>query len=137
MSVSPEVPNTGQIAAAISNDVVRVLHAQTGRGPTHARTTISGDLVICVLADTLTVGERTLVASGQAQSVLDTRSLYQKAMRPELTAAVEILTHRMRAFARHPGWWAHFLTSFSRRCQRREDQARLPLSLWRWPWPLR
>ena len=73
---------------------MRVLHAQTGRGPTFAKTTISGDLVVCVLADTLTVGERTLVENGQAQSVLDTRKLYQKAMRPDLTAAVETHTGR-------------------------------------------
>jgi uncharacterized protein YbcI len=63
MSSSPDQARTGQTAAAISNDVVRILHAQTGRGPTFAKTTISGDLVVCVLADTLTVGERTLVAA--------------------------------------------------------------------------
>jgi uncharacterized protein YbcI len=94
MSSSPNGTTTGQIAAAISNDVVRVLHAQTGRGPTHARTTISGDLVVCMLADTLTVGERTLVENGQEQSVLDTRKLYQNAMREDLTAAVETHTGR-------------------------------------------
>jgi uncharacterized protein YbcI len=94
MSSSPNGTTTGSMAAAISNDVVRVLHAQTGRGPTFAKTTISGDLVVCMLADTLTVGERTLVDDGQAQSVLDTRKLYQNAMRTDLTAAVETHTGR-------------------------------------------
>ena len=94
MSSSPDGVSTGQVAATISNDVVRVLHAQTGRGPTFVRTTISGDLVVCALADTLTVGERTLVENGQAQSVLDTRKLYQMAMRQDLTAAVETHTGR-------------------------------------------
>jgi len=84
----------GALAAEISNEVVRILRAQTGRGPTQARTTISGDLVACLLHDTLTVGERTLVRTGHAQSVLDTRKLYQAAMRSDLTAAVENLTRR-------------------------------------------
>ena len=94
MSGSPDTRGTGQIAASISNEVVQVLHAQTGRGPTFAKTTISGDLVVCLLADTLTVGERTLVESGHAQSVLDTRRLYQMAMRKNLTRAVETHTGR-------------------------------------------
>ena len=82
------------MTAAISDDVVRVLHALTGRGPTFVKTTISGDLVVCVLGDTLTVGERTLVDSGHAEVVLDTRKLYQRAMRSDLTAAVETHTGR-------------------------------------------
>jgi len=93
MSISPD-PRSGQIAAAISNEVVGVLRRQTGRGPTISKTTISEDLVVCVLADTLTVGERTLVDGGHAQSVVDTRRLYQAVIRPALTAAVETHTGR-------------------------------------------
>jgi uncharacterized protein YbcI len=73
---------------------VRILHARTGRGPTRARTTISGDLVVCVLEDTLTVGERTLVKAGQGQTVLDVRKRYQAAMRGDLTGMVEAHTGR-------------------------------------------
>ena len=96
MNSSPDAstPTDGQTLAAISNAVVRILHARTGRGPTEARTTISGDLVVCVLRDTLTVGERTLVNDGQAQTVLDVRKLYQMAMRQDLSAAVETHTGR-------------------------------------------
>ena len=90
----PNEVSAGQLAAAISNDVVRVLHQQTGRGPTHARTAVNGDLVVCVLHDTLTVGERTLVGAGHAQTVLDTRKLYQKAMRSQLVQVVEGHTGR-------------------------------------------
>jgi hypothetical protein len=43
--------------------------------------------IICVLTDALTVGERTRADGGHAQAVLDTRSLYQRAMRADLTAA--------------------------------------------------
>jgi uncharacterized protein YbcI len=94
MSGSPDGTTTGQVAAAISNDVVRVLHARTGRGPTFAKTTVAGDLVVCMLADTLTVGERTLVEDGHPHAVLETRRLYQQAMRADLTAAVERHTGR-------------------------------------------
>ena len=89
MSGSPSSTPVGGIAAAISNDVVRILHSQTGRGPAHAKTVINGDLVVCLLHDTLTVGERTLVESGQSQAVLNVRQLYQRAMRAELSGAVE------------------------------------------------
>ena len=94
MTSSPATPTDGQTVAAISNAIVHILHAQTGRGPTEARTTISGDLVVCVLHDTLTVGERTLVNDGQEQTVLDVRKLYQMAMRQDLSAAVETHTGR-------------------------------------------
>jgi uncharacterized protein YbcI len=94
VSGSQHGTTAGGVAAAISNEVVRVLHMQTGRGPTFAKTTITGDLVVCVLADTLTVGERTLVESGHEEAVLDTRNLHQRAMRALLTAAVEAHTGR-------------------------------------------
>jgi uncharacterized protein YbcI len=94
MTSSPTgVPN-GPLAAAISDTVVRVLREHTGRGPTQAKTTINGDLVVCVLHDTLTVGERTLVASGQSELVLSVRHRYQQAMRPALSAAIESHTGR-------------------------------------------
>jgi uncharacterized protein YbcI len=86
--------STGQVAAAISNDVVRVLHDQTGRGPTQARTTINGELIVCVLHDTLTTGERTLVDAGHEQTVLETRKLYQMAMRRQLVGIIETHTGR-------------------------------------------
>ena len=37
----------------------------TGRGPTRARTTISGDWVFVTLLDTMTKGERQLAANGE------------------------------------------------------------------------
>lgn len=40
--------------AAISNAVVQIVRDYTGRGPTKARTTITGDSVTCVLGDNLT-----------------------------------------------------------------------------------
>jgi uncharacterized protein YbcI len=80
---------TGSIAAEISNAVVRLLSEYTGRGPTKARTHIHEDLITVVLRDTLTKGERSLVAAGKTDIVLAARKAYQNAMKTDLVAAVE------------------------------------------------
>ncbi len=66
----------------------------TGRGPTRARTSIRDDLVVCMLENTLTRAEQSLVSSGREQLVLDTRRAYQSTMRDDLVGAVEALTRR-------------------------------------------
>ncbi len=66
-----------------------LLHQYTGRGPTKARTTLDGNLVAILLADTLTTGERTLVEHGRADRVMQLRHDYQNTMRDDLTAIVE------------------------------------------------
>jgi uncharacterized protein YbcI len=85
---------TGPRAAAISNAMVQLLHEYTGRGPTRARTTISDDLVVILLADTLTKSERRLVDSGEEVLVLEQRSTFQRLMREEAIQAVETLSGR-------------------------------------------
>src|SRR5436305_12167901 len=79
---------------AISNAIVKILREYTGRGPTKARTFINDTIVICVLSDSLTKGERSLVRDGKAQLVRDVRKHYQETMRTELVAAVEQHTGR-------------------------------------------
>ncbi len=79
----------GPRAAAISEAMVRLLHDYTGRGPTRARTTIGDDLIVCVLADTLTKSERRLVEAGEEQMVLDQRFTFQRLMREEAITAIE------------------------------------------------
>jgi uncharacterized protein YbcI len=91
---SPDQTETGPRAAAISNAIVRLLHEYSGRGPTRARTTISDDLVVCLLADTLTKSERKLVNAGEESLVLEQREAFQRLMRGEAIAAVEQLTGR-------------------------------------------
>jgi uncharacterized protein YbcI len=78
----------------ISRAIVRLLSEYTGRGPTKARTTINGTLVVCLVEDTLTKGERVLVEKGQLEVVLHIRRSYQDAMSQEATAVVEQLTGR-------------------------------------------
>ena len=73
---------------------VRLLSEYTGRGPTKARTYITGDLITVVLQDTLTKGERSLVANGHQDLVLQSRKAYQSSMSADMIAAVEEITGR-------------------------------------------
>jgi uncharacterized protein YbcI len=94
----PETPvgrtDDPSIAARISNHIVQMMSAYTGRGPTKAWTSMDNDLVSVVLRDTLTKGERSLVDDDQAQLVLDMRKAYQRTMRHDLIAGVEQISGR-------------------------------------------
>ena len=86
-------PN-GQLAAAISNTVVKALARTTGRGPTQAKTTFGDNGVFVVLHDSLTVGEQTLTDAGQGQVVLDLRRRWQAVMEEDVSREIEQLTGR-------------------------------------------
>jgi uncharacterized protein YbcI len=88
----PTVHN--QLAAAISTAVVHVISQHTGRGPTKARTTIDGELVVVILRETMTKGERALVMGGKEAQVLQLRGAFQDNMRQDLVALIERLTER-------------------------------------------
>jgi uncharacterized protein YbcI len=81
-------------AAMISNEMVRITRDYTGRGPTKARTYINDDVIVCLLRDALTKGERALVENGEADSVRGLRRKYQDVMRGEAWASVEEIMHR-------------------------------------------
>ncbi len=53
------------LPAAISNAIVRLLREYTGRGPTKARTTIRENVVLVMLEQTLTKGEKSLANEGR------------------------------------------------------------------------
>lgn len=92
-------PHLGALSSAISNAVVGLLRDYTGRGPTHARTTVGSDTIVVTLRNSLTKAERTLAAHGQEVEVLAMRRAFQNTMRDELVAAVERLTgRRVEAF---------------------------------------
>jgi uncharacterized protein YbcI len=82
----------GRLAAAISTAVVQVFSQHTGRGPTKARTTLDGEMVVVVLHDSLTKAEHALVQAGRHAEVLHLRRTIQETMRVDLVAAVERLT---------------------------------------------
>ena len=90
-----EVRDTvGGDALAITNSVVRLLRAHSGRGPTRARTAISPDLVVVHLRDCLTAGEKTVVGAGHPQLAIRGRAVLHEAIRQEATAIVEEVTGR-------------------------------------------
>ena len=84
----------GTVAAGISNAVVRLMSEYIGRGPTKARTAISRDVVTVLLQDTLTKAERSLADNGKSDLVLHMRHEFQRTMRDDLIAAVEMLMER-------------------------------------------
>ncbi len=84
----------GELSAAISSAVVHLLAQTVGRGPTKARTTISDELIVVLLQDSMTSGERSLVNAGRHDEVLRIRRAYQATMEPDLVGAVEGLTDR-------------------------------------------
>jgi uncharacterized protein YbcI len=93
-NASKRRPEGGALHAAISETVVRLLAENTGRGPTKARTTIDGDLIVVVLQNSLTPGERFLADDNRGEQVLDMRRAYQDAVRTDCIAAIEDLTSR-------------------------------------------
>jgi len=54
----------GHLSAAICNAVVRIQREFLGRGPTTARASVRGDIVVVLMQDTLTKAERSLAADG-------------------------------------------------------------------------
>jgi uncharacterized protein YbcI len=88
------------VAAAISNEMVRLYKRQFGRGPTSTRTFFAGpDTIVVVLEDTLTLAERNLVALGEHQRLRDMRTFFQYAAVREFCEPIERLTGRkVRAF---------------------------------------
>jgi uncharacterized protein YbcI len=91
--VEPRREN-GELNAAISEALVRLLADATGRGPTKARTTIDRDLIVVMLQNTLTAGERYLAGSDRAEQVLAMRRAYQEAMSADCITAIEDLAGR-------------------------------------------
>jgi uncharacterized protein YbcI len=93
-------PIGGLLLSQISNEMVRIYKSQFGRGPTTARSSWCGnDVIACVLEDTLTPAERTLVAQGEHQRLRDARTFLQYATVREFCEPIERLTGRtVRSF---------------------------------------
>jgi uncharacterized protein YbcI len=82
------------VATAISDAMANLLSRHTGRGATSSWTTFGRDLVVCVMADALTKGEKGLVQSGKREAVLNIRRAYQESMAKEAIGIVEELSGR-------------------------------------------
>ena len=81
--------HTGEQLAAVTNGIVKLFRDYYGRGPTKAKSYILDDrIVVCVLEETMTKVERTLVESGHGQKVRDVRLTFQEAMADEFMGTV-------------------------------------------------
>ena len=89
----PEQLPSGRLSAAVSSAVVGLCSKHIGRGPTKARTTIDGNLVVVLLRDGMTTGEKNLVRDGKEAEVQQLRRAFQDTMRGDLVDAVERLTN--------------------------------------------
>jgi uncharacterized protein YbcI len=92
--IQDERIQAGAVPSAISNAIRQLVAEYTGRGPTRARTSIRDNLVVVLLEDTLTKGERRLVSTGRGDRVIDLRREFQDAMREDAIASIEELTGR-------------------------------------------
>jgi uncharacterized protein YbcI len=84
--------NGGELNAAVTREVIRVLNESHGRGPKKAFSFHNGNVLTTVLEDVLTPAERRLAGNGEGEAVLNMRSLYQKNMEPELRKCIEAIT---------------------------------------------
>jgi len=94
MSMPHDAVSDGALNAALVNEIGRIVAAATGRGATRSRAFVDNDVVVCVLEDSTTKAERTLLDAGKAELVRFQRDALQRAMEPELVACVERLTGR-------------------------------------------
>ena len=86
-------------ALELSNAISRLHKQFIGRGPTNSRTTIDGDLVVCLLEGGFTVAEQTLGENDKQELVIAGRVGLQESMRQAMIAAVEEVTgRRVRSF---------------------------------------
>ena len=80
--------------AQISTGLVQLHSRYYGKGPTKAKTHMVNDTVVSILQGGFTTVERTLLDTGDAQSVLQVRSSFQHAMEDEFRRVVEEATGR-------------------------------------------
>jgi uncharacterized protein YbcI len=83
----------------LSNAISRLHKQFIGRGPTNSRTTIDGDLVVCLLEGGFTVAEQTLGDNDMQELVVAGRVGLQDSMRQAMIKAVQDVTgRRVRSF---------------------------------------
>lgn len=82
------------VTAAISDAMASLLSRVTGHGATSSRTTLGKDLIVCVMENALTAGEKSLVENGRLDAVLSIRRAYQETIEQEAISLIEELSGR-------------------------------------------
>jgi uncharacterized protein YbcI len=80
--------------AQISTQLVQLHSRYYGKGPTKAKTHMVNDTVVSILRGGFTTVERTLLETGEVESVLQMRRSFQIAMEDEFRRVVENATGR-------------------------------------------
>jgi uncharacterized protein YbcI len=80
--------------AQISTGLVQLHSRYYGKGPTKAKTHLVDDTVVCVLRGGFTTVERTLLDTGEVESVYQMRRSFQQAMEESFRLIVEQATGR-------------------------------------------
>jgi uncharacterized protein YbcI len=83
-----------EINGRLATALVQSYRARFGRGPTEARTVIGDDFVLAILGSAQTEVERSLVASGETESVEILRRRVRELAAPEFSAVVEDILGR-------------------------------------------
>jgi uncharacterized protein YbcI len=79
----------GEQLAEVTNGIVKLFRDYYGRGPTKAKSYLLDDrILVCVLEETMTKVERTLVECGEGAKVRDVRLTFQEAMADEFKGVV-------------------------------------------------
>lgn len=84
----------GDVVAAVSEGIVKLLKDYYGKGPTQAKTYYEDDLVVCLLRGGFTSVEQTLLEGGRGAAVIDQRMAFQEVMRNRFESVVERATGR-------------------------------------------
>jgi uncharacterized protein YbcI len=79
----------GEQLAAVTNAIVGLFREYYGRGPTKAKSYLLDDrFLVCVLEETMTRVEKTLVDNGHGEKVREVRLAFQEAMAHEFKQCV-------------------------------------------------
>jgi uncharacterized protein YbcI len=85
----------GQLLAAISTSIVRILREHYGRGPMKAKTYALDDIIVVVMRGSgFTPLEKTIMESGQPDRVIAMREDFQRVMAARYKETIEKLTGR-------------------------------------------
>ncbi len=83
-----------RLTREISSAMVKLYAEFYGHDRTTATTYINDNVVVCVLEDILSTGEKSQITDGGSQEVIDGRVAFQKGVEDEFTAAIERLAGR-------------------------------------------
>jgi uncharacterized protein YbcI len=89
-----ETLSPGELQAAVSNAIVRIMRDFYGKGAARSRTTIFDEYVFVILEDVLTTAEMTLRNGGAGELVRKVRMRFEDVMTSAFVGEVERLTGR-------------------------------------------